>query len=112
MGCCVIVRYGVGTERREGVVQKEEGTKGEWWLQDMLGTNYVCGTLHLLPPVDPSENVTLMNLKPKTGYNVRVQLSRPGEGGEGGWGPSALMTTDCPGEKSRYIPSCSGIRSC
>nr|XP_048306437.1 tyrosine-protein kinase receptor Tie-1 isoform X2 [Myodes glareolus] len=47
--------------------------------------------------VDPSENVTLMNLKPKTGYSVRVQLSRPGEGGEGAWGPSTLMTTDCPG---------------
>ncbi|XP_075801698.1 tyrosine-protein kinase receptor Tie-1 isoform X2 [Microtus pennsylvanicus] len=47
--------------------------------------------------VDPSENVTLMNLKPKTGYSVRVQLSRPGEGGEGAWGPPTLMTTDCPG---------------
>ncbi|KAH0502001.1 Tyrosine-protein kinase receptor Tie-1 [Microtus ochrogaster] len=46
--------------------------------------------------VDPSENVTLMNLKPKTGYSVRVQLSRPGEGGEGAWGPPTLMTTDCP----------------
>ncbi|XP_064228331.1 tyrosine-protein kinase receptor Tie-1 isoform X3 [Aotus nancymaae] len=47
--------------------------------------------------VDPSENVTLMNLRPKTTYSVRVQLSRPGEGGEGAWGPPALMTTDCPG---------------
>ncbi|XP_023981286.1 tyrosine-protein kinase receptor Tie-1 isoform X2 [Physeter macrocephalus] len=46
--------------------------------------------------VDPSENVTLMNLRPKTGYSVRVQLSRPGEGGEGAWGPPTLMTTDCP----------------
>nr|XP_017531576.2 tyrosine-protein kinase receptor Tie-1 isoform X1 [Manis javanica] len=46
--------------------------------------------------VDPSENVTLMNLRPKTEYSVRVQLSRPGEGGEGGWGPPSLMTTDCP----------------
>nr|KAF6445378.1 hypothetical protein HJG59_018141 [Molossus molossus] len=45
--------------------------------------------------VDPSENVTLMNLRPKTGYNVLVQLSRPGEGGEGAWGPPTLMTTDC-----------------
>ncbi|XP_004740649.1 tyrosine-protein kinase receptor Tie-1 isoform X1 [Mustela putorius furo] len=49
--------------------------------------------------VDPSENVTLMNLRPKTGYSVRVQLSRPGEGGEGAWGPPTLMTTDCPGER-------------
>ncbi|XP_077006109.1 tyrosine-protein kinase receptor Tie-1 isoform X2 [Tamandua tetradactyla] len=47
--------------------------------------------------VDPSENVTLMNLRPKTGYSVCVQLSRPGEGGEGVWGPPTLMTTDCPG---------------
>ncbi|XP_024091224.1 tyrosine-protein kinase receptor Tie-1 isoform X2 [Pongo abelii] len=46
--------------------------------------------------VDPSENVTLMNLRPKTGYSVCVQLSRPGEGGEGAWGPPSLMTTDCP----------------
>ncbi|XP_004871909.1 tyrosine-protein kinase receptor Tie-1 isoform X3 [Heterocephalus glaber] len=46
--------------------------------------------------VDPSENVTLMNLRPKTGYTVHVQLSRPGEGGEGAWGPPTLMTTDCP----------------
>lgn len=46
--------------------------------------------------VDPSENVTLMNLKPKTEYSVRVQLSRPGEGGEGAPGPPTLMTTDCP----------------
>ncbi|XP_037683415.1 tyrosine-protein kinase receptor Tie-1 [Choloepus didactylus] len=46
--------------------------------------------------VDPSENATLMNLRPKTEYSVRVQLSRPGEGGEGVWGPSTLMTTDCP----------------
>uniref|UniRef100_A0A480TP48 Tyrosine-protein kinase receptor Tie-1 isoform X3-like n=1 Tax=Sus scrofa TaxID=9823 RepID=A0A480TP48_PIG len=46
--------------------------------------------------VDPSENVTLVNLRPKTGYSVRAQLNRPGEGGEGAWGPPALMTTDCP----------------
>lgn len=55
--------------------------------------------LHALLPVDPSENVTLMNLRPKTGYSVRVQLSRPGEGGEGAWGPATLMTTDCLGER-------------
>lgn len=46
--------------------------------------------------VDPSENVTLMNLRSRTGYHVCMQLSRPGEGGEGAWGPPALMTTDCP----------------
>lgn len=46
--------------------------------------------------VDPSENVTIVNLRPKTGYSVRVQLSRPGEGGQGAPGPPAFMTTDCP----------------
>ncbi|XP_072505220.1 tyrosine-protein kinase receptor Tie-1 isoform X4 [Notamacropus eugenii] len=45
--------------------------------------------------VDPSENVTLMNLRPQTGYSVLVQLSRPGEGGEGAWGPPSIMATDC-----------------
>lgn len=60
--------------------------------------------LHAPPPVDPSENVTLVNLRPKTGYSVRAQLNRPGEGGEGAWGPPALMTTDCPGEEPRPIP--------
>ncbi|XP_074077750.1 tyrosine-protein kinase receptor Tie-1 isoform X2 [Macrotis lagotis] len=47
--------------------------------------------------VDPSENVTLMNLRPQTEYSVLVQLSRPGEGGEGAWGPPSIMATDCLG---------------
>ncbi|XP_049911448.1 tyrosine-protein kinase receptor Tie-1 isoform X1 [Epinephelus moara] len=42
------------------------------------------------------EPITLMNLKPSTSYHVRVQLSRPGEGGEGAMGPEAVMETDCP----------------
>lgn len=42
------------------------------------------------------EPITLMNLKPSTCYHVRVQLSRPGEGGEGDPGPEATMETDCP----------------
>lgn len=46
MGHCVIVRDEVGTERRKGLLQKEEGTKGEWWLQDMLETKHVCDTSH------------------------------------------------------------------
>ncbi|XP_026179205.1 tyrosine-protein kinase receptor Tie-1 isoform X2 [Mastacembelus armatus] len=44
--------------------------------------------------------ITLMNLKPSTRYRVRVQLSRPGEGGEGALGPEAIMETDCPGPSS------------
>uniref|UniRef100_A0AAQ4NP85 receptor protein-tyrosine kinase n=1 Tax=Gasterosteus aculeatus aculeatus TaxID=481459 RepID=A0AAQ4NP85_GASAC len=42
------------------------------------------------------EPITLMNLEPSTRYSVRVQLSRPGEGGEGAPGPEAIMETDCP----------------
>lgn len=44
------------------------------------------------------ETITLMNLEPSTRYKVRVQLSRPGEGGEGAPGPEAIMETDCPGK--------------
>ncbi|XP_051855927.1 tyrosine-protein kinase receptor Tie-1 isoform X1 [Antechinus flavipes] len=51
--------------------------------------------------VDPSENVTLMNLRPQTGYSVLVQLSRPGEGGEGAWGSPSIMATDCLEPKLR-----------
>ncbi|XP_028443710.1 tyrosine-protein kinase receptor Tie-1 isoform X3 [Perca flavescens] len=46
------------------------------------------------------ESITLMNLEPSTRYRVRVQLSRPGEGGEGPPGPEAIMETDCPGPSS------------
>ncbi|XP_018549530.1 tyrosine-protein kinase receptor Tie-1 isoform X3 [Lates calcarifer] len=46
------------------------------------------------------EPITLMNLEPSTCYHVRVQLSRPGDGGEGDPGPEAIMETDCPGPSS------------
>ncbi|XP_062252184.1 tyrosine-protein kinase receptor Tie-1 isoform X3 [Platichthys flesus] len=46
------------------------------------------------------EPITLMNLEPSTRYRVCVQLSRPGEGGEGEPGPEAIMETDCPGPSS------------
>nr|XP_046246831.1 tyrosine-protein kinase receptor Tie-1 isoform X6 [Scatophagus argus] len=46
------------------------------------------------------EPITLMNLEPSTRYRVRVQLTRPGEGGEGDPGPEAIMETDCPGPSS------------
>ncbi|XP_061201076.1 tyrosine-protein kinase receptor Tie-1 isoform X3 [Neopsephotus bourkii] len=45
--------------------------------------------------VDNSENITLMNLRPVTAYIVKVQLSRPGDGGEGSKGPEAIMVTEC-----------------
>ncbi|KAG8437067.1 hypothetical protein GDO86_007950 [Hymenochirus boettgeri] len=41
------------------------------------------------------ENITLENLKPLTSYMVQVQLSRPGHGGEGPFGPLKIMETDC-----------------
>ncbi|XP_059197536.1 tyrosine-protein kinase receptor Tie-1 isoform X2 [Centropristis striata] len=46
------------------------------------------------------EPITLMNLEPSTRYHVRVQLSRPGDGGEGDPGPEAIMETECPGPSS------------
>uniref|UniRef100_A0A3B4UKX1 Tyrosine kinase with immunoglobulin-like and EGF-like domains 1 n=1 Tax=Seriola dumerili TaxID=41447 RepID=A0A3B4UKX1_SERDU len=45
---------------------------------------------------DDKEPITLMNLEPSKRYRVCVQLSRPGEGGEGDHGPEAIMETDCP----------------
>ncbi|NP_001333079.1 tyrosine-protein kinase receptor Tie-1 precursor [Danio rerio] len=50
--------------------------------------------------VHGSDQITLQNLKPSTKYHVRVQLARPGEGGEGPLGPEAIMETDCPGPSS------------
>ncbi|CAJ1061079.1 tyrosine-protein kinase receptor Tie-1 isoform X3 [Xyrichtys novacula] len=47
-----------------------------------------------------NESITLVNLEPLTRYRVRVQLSRPGVGGEGAPGPEAIMETDCPGPSS------------
>lgn len=46
--------------------------------------------------VDNSQNITLMNLRPDTAYLVKVQLTRPGIGGEGAIGPQAIMVTECP----------------
>ncbi|XP_041041979.1 tyrosine-protein kinase receptor Tie-2 isoform X4 [Carcharodon carcharias] len=45
---------------------------------------------------DSSEVVKLDNLQPMCQYNVCVQLSRPGDGGEGHPGPVASFWTDCP----------------
>ncbi|XP_062436916.1 tyrosine-protein kinase receptor Tie-1 isoform X3 [Rhea pennata] len=45
--------------------------------------------------VDNSENITLMNLRPVTAYVVKMQLTRPGDGGEGSKGPEAVMVTEC-----------------
>lgn len=47
-----------------------------------------------------NEPITLMNLKPTNKYQVRVQLTRPGDGGEGPLGPEAIMETECPGPSS------------
>uniref|UniRef100_A0A8C2KTT4 receptor protein-tyrosine kinase n=1 Tax=Cyprinus carpio TaxID=7962 RepID=A0A8C2KTT4_CYPCA len=50
-----------------------------------------------------SDQITLPNLKPSTKYQVRVQLARPGDGGEGPLGPEAIMETDCPGENHHTV---------
>ncbi|XP_062411983.1 tyrosine-protein kinase receptor Tie-1 isoform X3 [Sardina pilchardus] len=47
-----------------------------------------------------TDPISLMHLQPSTRYLVQVQLSRPGEGGEGASGPEAIMKTDCPGPSS------------
>ncbi|XP_048055955.1 tyrosine-protein kinase receptor Tie-1 isoform X4 [Megalobrama amblycephala] len=47
-----------------------------------------------------SDQITLPNLKPSTRYRIRVQLTRPGDGGEGPLGPEAILETDCPGPSS------------
>lgn len=60
-----------------------------------------------LPVYSEKEPITLMNLEPSTRYRVRVQLTRPGEGGEGAMGPETVMETDCPGKKMLFGP---GIR--
>ncbi|KAL8178847.1 UNVERIFIED_CONTAM: Tyrosine-protein kinase receptor Tie-1 [Gekko kuhli] len=49
----------------------------------------------LLDRVDSIQNITLMNLRPVTAYLVKVQLTRPGDRGEGAMGPPAVMVTDC-----------------
>nr|XP_054608067.1 tyrosine-protein kinase receptor Tie-1 isoform X2 [Nothobranchius furzeri] len=54
------------------------------------------------------EPITLMNLEPSTRYLVRVQLTRPGEGGEGSPGPEAIMETDCPGLRN-LTPTTQGV---
>ncbi|XP_016346937.1 tyrosine-protein kinase receptor Tie-1 isoform X2 [Sinocyclocheilus anshuiensis] len=75
------------------------------------GDSPIISTKLLYKPVDTedswssiivygSDQITLSNLKPSTRYHVRVQLTRPGDGGEGPLGPEAIMETDCPGPSS------------
>uniref|UniRef100_A0A8D0GMI6 Uncharacterized protein n=1 Tax=Sphenodon punctatus TaxID=8508 RepID=A0A8D0GMI6_SPHPU len=45
--------------------------------------------------VDNRENITLMNLRPVMAYLVQVQLTRPGDDGEGAVGPQAVVVTEC-----------------
>uniref|UniRef100_A0A8D0DY58 Tyrosine-protein kinase receptor Tie-1 n=1 Tax=Salvator merianae TaxID=96440 RepID=A0A8D0DY58_SALMN len=54
------------------------------------------GNYQWLSVVAPGvNNITLMNLQPVTAYVVRVQLTRPEDGGEGVPGPPAVMVTEC-----------------
>uniref|UniRef100_A0A672N2D0 receptor protein-tyrosine kinase n=1 Tax=Sinocyclocheilus grahami TaxID=75366 RepID=A0A672N2D0_SINGR len=63
----------------------------------IISTNHTIYNL-FLNEVYGSDQITLSNLKPSTRYHVRVQLTRPRDGGEGPLGPEAIMETDCPGE--------------
>uniref|UniRef100_A0A8C2JVY6 Tyrosine-protein kinase receptor Tie-1 n=1 Tax=Cyprinus carpio TaxID=7962 RepID=A0A8C2JVY6_CYPCA len=93
-------------------------------VETYAGDSPIISTKVLYKPVDTedswssiivygSDQITLSNLKPSTRYHVRVQLTRPGDGGEGPLGPEAIMETDCPGTCcfsyqqgfSSYIPT-------
>uniref|UniRef100_A0A8C1XG82 receptor protein-tyrosine kinase n=1 Tax=Cyprinus carpio TaxID=7962 RepID=A0A8C1XG82_CYPCA len=70
------------------------------------GDGPIISTKLLYKPVDTEDSfdqITLPNLKPSTKYQVRVQLARPGDGGEGPLGPEAIMETDCPGENHHTV---------
>ncbi|KAF4112273.1 tyrosine-protein kinase receptor Tie-1 isoform X4 [Onychostoma macrolepis] len=80
-------------------------------MDTYAGDSPIISTKLLYKPVDTedswssiivysSDQITLPNLKPSTRYHVRVQLTRPGDGGEGPLGPEAIMETDCPGPSS------------
>uniref|UniRef100_A0A8C2JW69 Tyrosine-protein kinase receptor Tie-1 n=1 Tax=Cyprinus carpio TaxID=7962 RepID=A0A8C2JW69_CYPCA len=80
-------------------------------VETYAGDSPIISTKVLYKPVDTedswssiivygSDQITLSNLKPSTRYHVRVQLTRPGDGGEGPLGPEAIMETDCPGPSS------------
>ncbi|XP_018948034.1 tyrosine-protein kinase receptor Tie-1-like isoform X1 [Cyprinus carpio] len=88
-------------------------------VETYAGDSPIISTKVLYKPVDTedswssiivygSDQITLSNLKPSTRYHVRVQLTRPGDGGEGPLGPEAIMETDCPEPTARpEIDSCS-----
>ncbi|XP_065121094.2 tyrosine-protein kinase receptor Tie-1 isoform X2 [Paramisgurnus dabryanus] len=80
-------------------------------IDTYAGDGPIISTKLFYKPMDPmdswssiivysSDPITLMNLKPSTKYLVRLQLTRPGDGGKGPLGPEALMETDCPGPSS------------
>uniref|UniRef100_A0A672N2R1 receptor protein-tyrosine kinase n=1 Tax=Sinocyclocheilus grahami TaxID=75366 RepID=A0A672N2R1_SINGR len=84
------------------------------------GDSPIISTKLLYKPVDTedawssiivygSDQITLSNLKPSTRYHVRVQLTRPRDGGEGPLGPEAIMETDCPGENQLTWCQGSGV---
>ncbi|XP_051568819.1 tyrosine-protein kinase receptor Tie-1-like isoform X2 [Myxocyprinus asiaticus] len=80
-------------------------------MDTYAGDGPISSTKMLYKPMDTGDSwssiivystdpITLMNLKPSTRYHVRVQLTRPGDGGEGPLGPETIMETDCPGPSS------------
>ncbi|XP_043941266.1 tyrosine-protein kinase receptor Tie-1 isoform X4 [Protopterus annectens] len=48
--------------------------------------------------------ITLKNLIPMTSYIIQAQLERPGEGGKGPFGPTAILETECL-DNENYLPT-------
>lgn len=78
------------------LLQEQEYFSTCLWMRAVTEFKIFCHPLHSV--YSDSESITLMNLEPSTRYRVCVQLSRPGEGGEGAPGPETIMETDCPGK--------------
>ncbi|KAJ7332853.1 hypothetical protein JRQ81_015033 [Phrynocephalus forsythii] len=75
----------------------EQGCRGlAFCLPDPYGCSCAAGWRGLqCNLVENTQNITLVNLRPVTAYVIKVQLTRPGDRGEGAPGPEAVMVTEC-----------------
>ncbi|XP_078386349.1 angiopoietin-1 receptor isoform X2 [Cetorhinus maximus] len=79
------------------VLKMSPSDSGEWICRVKTAVGVAVRPFNVSVKVtDSSEVVKLDNLQPMCQYNVCVQLSRPGDGGEGHPGPVASFWTDCP----------------
>uniref|UniRef100_A0A7N6AT07 receptor protein-tyrosine kinase n=1 Tax=Anabas testudineus TaxID=64144 RepID=A0A7N6AT07_ANATE len=79
-------------------------------MESYRGDGPIISTKLLYKPVESDnawssiiEPITLMNLKPSTRYHVSVQLSRPGEGGEGVPGNRDLLKIIIHSHQTAYM---------